>query len=80
MEVVTPFSQLKDGSQGMENLEESQDKPPQTRGMSEEPRDKSPQTRGISEEPKDKPPQARGNSSPGPFGAGFACHVVLDTK
>ena len=52
MEVVTPFSQLKDGSQGMENLEESQD----------------------------KPPQARGNSSPGPFGAGFACHVVLDTK
>ncbi|XP_059902642.1 trans-Golgi network integral membrane protein 2-like [Gadus macrocephalus] len=64
VEVVTPFSQLQDGSQGMENLEESQDKPPQTRGMSEEPRDKSPQTRGISEEPKDKPPQARGNEEP----------------
>ncbi|XP_056441339.1 cyclin-dependent kinase-like 3 [Gadus chalcogrammus] len=64
VEVVTPFSQLKDGSQGMENLEESQDKPPQTRGVSEEPRDKTPQTRRISEEPKDKPPQARGNEEP----------------
>ncbi|CAL8289097.1 unnamed protein product [Arctogadus glacialis] len=50
VEVVTPFSQLKDGSQGMENLEESQDKPPHTRCMSEE--------------PKDKPPQARGNEEP----------------
>ncbi|CAL8351199.1 unnamed protein product [Boreogadus saida] len=47
--MVTLSSQLQDGSQGMKNLEGAQDKPPQTRGMSEESQDKPPQTRGIEE-------------------------------
>ena len=66
MEVVTPFSQLQDGSQGMKNLEEAQGNPPQTRGMSEE--------------AQDKPPQTTGMSSPGPCGPGYFCHVVVDTN
>ena len=64
--MVTLSSQLQDGSQGMKNLEGAQDKPPQTRGMSEE--------------SQDKPPQTRGNSSLGPCGPCYASHVVLDTK